>query len=357
MNRSTLSLAVLALFSPITAADQLSLAPSADATLYESSAGELANGAGQSMFAGRNGAGDLRRALVRFDVAGALPAGSVVHSVELQLSMSKSSFPGPTEHALRRVLADWGEGTVHAPGGEGAGAPATSGDATWLFRHFDTQSWTTPGGELAPAASASTPISAAGLYTWSSTPTLVADVQLWLDHPELAHGWALVGDESGASSTRRFDTREHPSAAARPELVIDFTPPACGLALAAQESARLGVPANPSALLGSSGGAPLLGGSWKPRVDHSNFAPTAVLDLLAVSTASANVASPAGTVLVDLNAFTVWAVATPGQAFDLRVPSDCSQLGMNYFAQAASLMGSSGYALTNALDVVIGSVQ
>ena len=61
--------------------------------------------------------------------------------------------------------------------------------------------------------------------------------------------------------------------------------------------------------------------------------------------------------LIDLAAPTVWAAAMPGQAFDLRVPSDCSQLGVSYFAQAASLMGTNGYELTNALDVVIGSVQ
>ena len=353
MQRPLLALSLLA---AVGSADELSLAPVADNTLYQPTAESLSNGAGQHLFAGRNGEGNLRRALVRFDVAAALPAGSTITAVRLSLNMSKSSHAGPTDHSLRRVLASWGEGGVDAPGGEGSGAAAQAGDATWDHREFDSVLWSTPGGDLADALSATAPISAPASYTWESTPQLVADVQLWLDQPELAHGWALVGDEGGDPSTRRFDSRENPNADAHPELWVEFVPPPCGVGVQGVESERLGEPANPSALLGGASGAPAVGGLWEPRVDHASFEPNAVLDILVVGVGSTNQAGPNGTVLVDLSAYTVWQSVPAGQPFQLRAPSDCAFVGLTYYAQAASVDASGQYALTNGLDLLLGSL-
>ena len=58
------------------------------------------------------------------------------------------------------MLADWGEGTSVAPGEEGDGAPATTNDATWRHRFFDTIFWTTEGGDFSGTVSASQSVGA-----------------------------------------------------------------------------------------------------------------------------------------------------------------------------------------------------
>jgi hypothetical protein len=55
---------------------------------------------------------------------------------------------------------------------------------------------------------------------------MVADVQSWLDGPGGNHGWALLGDESIGGTAKRFDSRGNPDPSLRPELLIDYTPPA-----------------------------------------------------------------------------------------------------------------------------------
>ena len=193
-----------------------------DNTLYEDPNGLWSNGAGEYFFAGRTGVGQLHRGLVRFDVAGAVPAGSTITGVTLTLHMSRT-FSGPQAVGLYRVLADWGEGTSDAPGNEGAGAPAQPGDATWLHTFFDNQFWTTPGGDFATTASATATIADIGFYAWSS-PALIADVQAWLDQPGENFGWLLRGNEDVDLTSKRFDTRENIEPTFRPVLAVTYVP-------------------------------------------------------------------------------------------------------------------------------------
>jgi hypothetical protein len=160
----------------------------------------------------------IRRALVAFAVAGALPPGATIDAVELTLVASSGHGPFPI--GLHRVLADWGEGGSASPGG--GGVPAQAGDATWLHTFFPTSFWSTPGGDFAPTASA---VLAAnlGAHTWSSTPELVADVQAWLDDPSQNFGWLLLGNESTSFTVKSFHSSEAASSALRPKLRIDFS--------------------------------------------------------------------------------------------------------------------------------------
>ena len=120
---------------------------------------------------------------------------------------------------LHKLLADWGEGTSHAPMGEGDGAPATPNDATWRHRFFDTIFWTTQGGDFSATVSASQSVDTTGQYTWSSAQ-MVADVQSWVDNAASNFGWLVLGDESEAATAKRFDTRE---SASPPMLTIEYT--------------------------------------------------------------------------------------------------------------------------------------
>jgi hypothetical protein len=207
---------------PFAAADEVTLAPSKDNTLYESSTGALSNGSGAHFFAGVTAFLELRRGLMAFDVS-AIPSGSTIDSVELTLHMSMT-IAEPVPVTLHRTLADWGEGGSVAPGQQGAGGPAAPGDATWLHTFHDTQFWANPGGDFAAMVSSAQTVADDGFYTWPSTPELVADVQSWVDGPAGNFGWTLVGDESSGGTAKRFDTRDHVNPALRPSLRVQFTP-------------------------------------------------------------------------------------------------------------------------------------
>jgi hypothetical protein len=203
-----------------TTANIINITPSKDNTLYQYDAaeGDHSNGAGLHFFAGENAMGELRRGVIAFDIAGAIPAGSTITAVSLTMNMSMT--PAGAENVeLHTLLADWGEGTSHAPQGEGDGAPATPNDATWRHRFFDTLFWTTEGGDFSATASATQSVGGIGQYTWSS-PQMVADVQAWLNDPASNFGWLVLGDETTIATAKRFDTRE---SATPPMLTVQYT--------------------------------------------------------------------------------------------------------------------------------------
>ena len=213
---------VLCLAAVTVCADTATLTPTADATLFEDSQGTLADGAGQYLFAGRTNQPKTRRALLTFAVADAIPAGATITDVTLRMNMSRTVS---TTHAqsLHRVLAAWGEGSADGSGEEGGGALADAGSATWIHAFRDTALWQTPGGDYEAGASASTTVGAVGSYSWSSAG-MSADVQAWLDNPATNFGWLLRGDESAPRTAKRFDSRQHATAANRPTLTIAFDP-------------------------------------------------------------------------------------------------------------------------------------
>jgi len=219
-----LTVAIILTASPAKA-DVVTLGPSRDNTLFEDPAGNLSNGSGPHLFIGRTslGGGDLiRRAVLAFDIASNVPQGATINNVSLTLSMSRT-IAGAHPATLHRLTADWGEGASDAGSPGGTGAPSAPGDATWIHRFYNTDTWATPGGDFAPIASADTSVGDFGSYVWSGQG-LVDDVQAWLDQPSNNHGWVLRGDESADTTAKRFDSREHPTPGVRPILEIDYTP-------------------------------------------------------------------------------------------------------------------------------------
>jgi len=213
--------------------DVVSIPASRDNTMYESSSGFTSNGAGPTFFVGSTATGQIRRGLIRFDVAAAVPAGSTITGVTMSLSMTQTiSLDHPV--SLHRALKDWGEGTSNAGDPGGMGAPATDDDATWIHTFRPGSFWSVPGGTGAGAgadyvAAASVTIDVGDVfrrYTWGPTAAMVADAQGWLDSPAGNFGWFVIGDETQSTTAKRFGTREHPTAADRPVLDIEFTPPA-----------------------------------------------------------------------------------------------------------------------------------
>ena len=217
------SLIVAALAAvPASAQTFVSLTPDQDNTLFEpqlQTEGPVAvnsNGAGPHVYIGSTISGAARRAVIRFDTS-SIPPGTVVQSATLSLNLNLTVSTDPHDHTIHRLTTDWGEGASNSitngggGGGGGTGAPAEAMDATWLHTFFDTDFWTTAGGDFAPVPSATTSVggfTALGSYTWGSTAEMVADVQAWVDDPATNFGWIVIGDESTTGTARRFDSRE-----------------------------------------------------------------------------------------------------------------------------------------------------
>src|SRR5213594_2531991 len=218
----TLAAVLGGLVASSASAAMISIFPNKDNTLYEynPAEGDLSNALGNHFFAGTTVFGEIRRGVLAFDIAGNIPPGSTIIAASLSMNMSRTIDGTARTTELHKLLADWGEGTSHAPGEEGSGAPATPNDATWRHRFYNTTFWTTQGGDFSPTVSASQSVGPVGQYMWSSAQ-MVADVQSWLDNPASNFGWLVLGDESTSPTAKRFDTRE---SASPPMLTIEYTP-------------------------------------------------------------------------------------------------------------------------------------
>ncbi|MFZ4573483.1 MAG: DNRLRE domain-containing protein [Phycisphaerales bacterium] len=215
-------------------ADLVTLNPVADNTLYYNETGDLSNGAGTSMFVGQtrqSGGVGGRRALVRFDIASAIPAGATITRTELTLSLSRGQGSSLTI-GMHRLTNSWGESTSRAGDSSGgSGDLAAPGDATWIHRFASFSNpvfWNTPGGDFQSRASSTLAVpNSVGRHTWPSTTALVGDVQSFLETPNTNFGWILYAPLAGQGQARRFGTREA-AADSRPVLTIEYTIPAPG---------------------------------------------------------------------------------------------------------------------------------
>jgi hypothetical protein len=205
-------------------ADAVVLAPSQDASIFDGTAGssDLADGGGPYLWLSVTAEGLNRRALLKFDVS-SIPAGAQVREVRLTLYQSRSRESHAV--AVHRLTRAWSQGAANG-GSAGAGAPAGTGDVTWLHALRPLQAWTSPGGDHASLASASIPVGFAGqFYTWGPTAALVADVQSWVDQPAGNHGWLLIGHEQGQQNAKRFESRDNSEASLWPRLKVVYDPP------------------------------------------------------------------------------------------------------------------------------------
>jgi hypothetical protein len=129
----------------------------------------------------------------------------------------------------------------------------------------------------------------------------------------------------------------------------------CSLSLPASEVVRVGTPPNPPALKPGQTSGPVLGKVWDPFIDHTTFMPAAALDLLGIATAPASIPTGLGTLLVGTPPFLIAASPAPGAPFELELPFACIDAGLAFTAQGASLEAGGKIALTNALDIVVGT--
>ncbi|MGK0188382.1 MAG: glucose/arabinose dehydrogenase [Verrucomicrobiales bacterium] len=210
-----------------TVTETMTLEPSANASLFEEEE-ILGNGAGIYLFSGHTAGindGLERRALLKFDVVGNVPAGATIDDASVSLRMNKIPRSGAvaSNFGLHPLTRDWVEGTANARGNEGKGIDTDDG-ATWLSTALNAgPQWEAPGGDFSATASAITNIaSRRQRYDWSGEG-LAADVQKWLDDAASNFGWMLFSDSDREASARRFDSRHATNVDNRPTLTITYS--------------------------------------------------------------------------------------------------------------------------------------
>src|SRR5262249_17460502 len=129
-----------------------------DAMIFGNAQTARASGAGPGMFAGADTSGNVKRALVTFDLSAAgIPANATIDSVTMKLVLGQVAGAGqggtgstwPTRViSVYHLTKAWSEGTSGSPtsasmGGTGSGYTAGTGDVTWVYANDSSSSWTT----------------------------------------------------------------------------------------------------------------------------------------------------------------------------------------------------------------------
>ncbi len=260
------------------------ISPTRDTAIYAENTN--ANGAGGSLFLGRNRAGNERRTLIAFDDLSAIPAGATIVSVELEVRATRGRG-GSLSVSVHELTADWGEGASVAGGAGGQGGAASNGGATWQDRFFPNTDWQQAGGDFAATQLSTVNVPTSGTATFPSTPGLVASVQAWLNGSAPNNGWLLRADPgAGVQSAKRIGSREG-SSGTRPVLLVTFeqagpvTP--TGLAISGPATIDEGTSAAYTATATFSDGsmADVTG-----ETDWSQDSPFATIDALGILTAA-----------------------------------------------------------------------
>jgi len=206
---------LLFITSAVNAQVTVNITPTKDNSIYSES-GTISNGLGK-LYSGRTNTGNLRRALLSFDIAANVPAGAIITNVTLSLDQDNAG-PGATNdnYDLHPLTTEWGEGTSS---GTGTGAPAVSPDATWDDAMFGSSAWISPGGDFLASVAQSNINAINGIKTWSSAD-MITNVQAWLDNPANNFGWILIGDETTNGTARRFGSKDQGTA---PVLEVQYT--------------------------------------------------------------------------------------------------------------------------------------
>ena len=188
-----------------------------DNTLYETTSGATSNGAGEFMFVGRNIqlSNNIRRGLIQFDIADLVPPGSTITRVVLNMYASAVDNTTFRAISLHPITSDWGEGDTDAPGNEEQGSSTGIGEVSWVHTFFNSDFWSTPGGDFNPTASGVALVGDIGFVTWDSNDAInsnmLTDVQNWFSDPSSNFGWLLQGLETTGSTIKRFNTSENKS--------------------------------------------------------------------------------------------------------------------------------------------------
>lgn len=201
------------------AQQSIELIANKDNSLF-SEANNLSNGAGDGIFAGKTGGGNIRRALLQFPI-NQIPQNVSIDSVQLTLTCDNARSNAAFK--MYRLLSDWGEGSSVGNSNGGKGGTATTNDATWTNTFFNTQNWNTPGGDFNADSLVCSFISIQyGKNTFTSKG-LLENVRNWYKNSYNNFGWIILGNENNTYTAHKFASREN-SIANQPQLKVFYSP-------------------------------------------------------------------------------------------------------------------------------------
>jgi len=204
----------------VAGAETVNIPASADGSLWEWMPTAVTGNAADTRLrvgtVGARGNNTRARGLFKFDVAGAIPAGSTINSVRLKVHVTRAVDFEPRDFDLHRMLVPWTEEVV-----------------CWDVRAEPGVPWSQPGAgadaDYAAFASGSGLIGNPTLFgtptefIFPSAPDLVADVQGWLDDPAANNGWLMRrANELDPFTARALVSRE--AAGGAPQLEVTYTP-------------------------------------------------------------------------------------------------------------------------------------
>ena len=199
---------------------QITLDAADDATLYESSQGNIANSKGQYIFIGKTNNGDLRRTLIRFNLSTEIPSDATIDSVFLSLSMNKTQNAAQ-DLRIYPVLGAWEEGSSDASANEGKGTSATEGDPTWTYRVYPDTLWNNEGGDIGEEILFEGSIQGSGSYSLKGTDDFITLFDQWRKGDMPNYGVMLIGNEDSQNrSSKRFASSQFSGSANRPSLTV-----------------------------------------------------------------------------------------------------------------------------------------
>ncbi|HUB24860.1 MAG TPA: DNRLRE domain-containing protein, partial [Tepidisphaeraceae bacterium] len=190
------------------------------------------------IFVGTDGQDNPKRGLIEFNIAGTIPADATITSATLTLTVGQvagsggggggGSNAGAETISLFNESQAWGQPTNVAGassfGGTGHGAAPDTGDATWNYAFYNSNSadatpWTTAGGDWSSSLTDIADTAVTGTdtsFTWSSA-NMVSDIQDWLDDPSTNFGWIIKNaNETTATDFRAFWSAQGAAAANQP---------------------------------------------------------------------------------------------------------------------------------------------
>lgn len=170
------------------------------------------------------------RSLIRFDLAGKVPAGVTVTRARVMLTTVGGPGAPSSPFALSKMLVGWTEG-AGGGGDDIDGRAALAGETTWNQRVALDAAWGTSGArgaaDVAPAASATVDINSLGAFTFDSAQ-LAADVQSWVNNPASNFGWVIWGvNQTGRGIAWQIAAREWGETI--PQLEVTYSEPAAEL--------------------------------------------------------------------------------------------------------------------------------